>query len=217
MADEWLLSNLRDRFSRFPKQDGELCISIKLRDKNNPYGWDDLYSEIHELLQRGQDRRGIPSEEWFFERHESGPEIITVIGAGLSLAAGIVSLLTAIISLSSQKQTKGRPPAELELSVRGFSWNDEFFDQVITGINLNHALSAGALNKKIAEALNTKCQLVSPKPEQSEPEKKVVKTTKKVEKETTKSNGLKAFKKVAKRPVKKSRGKAVPKSRRKKQ
>lgn len=73
-----------------------------------------------------------------FDEHESGPEVLVfaaVATAGLTLARSIVELITAIIKARSEGIKRGdRPSAPLELIVRGYSRDGEYFEEKVLRI-----------------------------------------------------------------------------------
>lgn len=88
-----------------------------------------------------------------FEEHESGPEIIAYVTlgtAGITLAASLINLITAIIRARSEGIKKGDRPSEpIELIVRFIDLNAKYIEERVLRINNTDIINS----KKVKEAL----------------------------------------------------------------
>jgi len=144
----------RARMGRFemrrPPQQGAVAISIKVRvvsgcfhSSCSPHA----YEIVHEQLRAAS----CSEPEFAFEEHESGPEILVYVAAGISLATSIVNLVTTIIKARSDGVKKGDRPSEpVELVVRRIVGSDSIQDEVV--LRFDHTDSVGA--KVIEQHLN---------------------------------------------------------------
>ena len=104
--------------ARRPPQPGEVSVSIKVRvvsgcfhREHSPHA----YALIHQHL----NHPSPPEAEFAFEEHESGPEILVYVAAGVALAKSVIDLVVAIIKARSEGVRKGDSPSHpVELVVR---------------------------------------------------------------------------------------------------
>ena len=98
--------------------------------------------------------------------HETGPEILVLIAAGVGLVTKVVELVTAIIKARSEGIKRGdhhRDP--LELIVRGYKEDGKFFQETVLRISpesdmtpkqIETALKKGIAAKKSKSKSKTK-------------------------------------------------------------
>ena len=122
MDNPWR-NEFRRRMSMFDEHahgdddDDGLAVSMKVRVTSGCFHREhspQAYRLIDEYLQL----HALEDVRWSFQEHESGPELLlylAVTTAGLSLAAGIINLVTAIIKARADGIKKGDHP-ELRLS-----------------------------------------------------------------------------------------------------
>jgi hypothetical protein len=73
--------------------------------------------------------------------HESGPELLTWIGSGLSVAAGVISVVVAIIGARRAGVQGGDAPSDpLEVIVRRMDDGDTFREEKIAVIPYGDAI-----------------------------------------------------------------------------
>lgn len=139
-----------------PAPDGLVPVSVKVRvtsgcfhREHSPHA----YVLIHDYLATA-DLSDIHCQ---FEEHESGPEILVYVAAGLAFTKSVIDLVTAIIKARSEGIKKGDNPSDpLELIVRGHSKDKdgEYFEETILRIPHDKAVTP----KLIADALGTQKQ-----------------------------------------------------------
>jgi hypothetical protein len=124
----------RKRMERFhatsPAKDEGIPVSIKIRPSGGCFHREhspNAYRIIDEYL------RSHPNDDFAFEEHESGPELLVYLAfatAGMSLAANIINLITAVIKARTEGIQRGdQRDAPLELIVRGFDENGKLREE----------------------------------------------------------------------------------------
>jgi len=166
--DTYWQSQFRRRMDDFGRDriEGFEPVSIKVRvtsgcfhREHSPHA----YTMIHDYLVTA-DLSDIHCQ---FEEHESGPEILVYVAAGLAFTKSIIDLVTAIIKARSEGIKKGDKPSDpLEVIVRGHLKKDgEYFEETILRIPHDKAITP----KLIADALAKK---KSKTPARKKPKKK---------------------------------------------
>jgi hypothetical protein len=149
-------AEFRRRLSRFgePKTDDAVPVSIKIRTKSGCFHREHS-PEAFRLIGNYLWQTPTPDVPYQIEEHESGPEILVYLAAttaGLVLAKSIVELVTAIIKARSDGIKKGdSPSAPLELIVRGYSKNGEYFEETILHVPPDRAVTAKLIESVLAE------------------------------------------------------------------
>ena len=149
----------RRRMSMFDEHahgDDGLAVSIKVRVTSGCFHREhspQAYRLIDEYLQLH-----APEDiRWSLQEHESGPELLlylAVTTAGLSLAAGINNLVTAIIKARADGIKKGdHPDAPLEIIVRGHHRDGEFYEEQILRVDSRSPLAREVIEKAMNESL----------------------------------------------------------------
>lgn len=108
----------------------EFPVSIKIRVDSGcydrgccPAAWDIIDRELDTLRRKGED-------QFRFEKHESGPEILAYVGGAVGLVAGVVSLVTSIIQARSEGRRKGdRHSDPVTLVVRRMESSDRLLEE----------------------------------------------------------------------------------------
>jgi hypothetical protein len=134
------------------KVDRLVPVSIKIRvtsgcfhREHSPHA----YRIIDDYLSRAE----LSDMNYRIEPHESGPEILTYVAEGVSVAASIIALITAIIEARSQGIKKGdRPSDPLELIVRSHSKDGEYFEETLLRIPPDHPITPREVEKILAKA-----------------------------------------------------------------
>lgn len=115
------VQNIRERLERYmlksPRGPGAKAISIKLRVRSGCFHREHsphAYALIDECLAA----HPPSSREFQFEEHESGPEVIVLVNASLSLAASVIALVVAIINARAAGIKKGDRHSQVDLIVR---------------------------------------------------------------------------------------------------
>jgi hypothetical protein len=164
--DTYWQSEFRKRMDDFGRTgpDGLVPVSVKVRvtsgcfhREHSPHA----YVLIHDYLATAD----LSDVHCQFEEHESGPEILVYVAAGLALTKSVIDLVTAIIKARSEGIKKGDNPSDpLELIVRGHSKNGEYFEETVLRIPHDKAVT----RKLIADALAKQ----KPKTAKRQPKKK---------------------------------------------
>ena len=113
MDNPWR-NEFRQRMSTFDEHahgDDGLAVSIKVRVTSGCFHREhspQAYRMIDEYLQL----HAPEDARWSFQEHESGPELLVYLAvttAGLSVAASIINLVTAIIKARGGRHQEGGP------------------------------------------------------------------------------------------------------------
>ena len=131
-------------FDEHAHGDDGLAVSIKVRVTSGCFHREhspQAYRMIDEYLQL----HAPEDARWSFQEHESGPELLVYLAvttAGLSLAAGIINLVTAIIKARADGIREGdQPDAPLEIIVRGHHRDGEFYEEQILRVDSRSPLA----------------------------------------------------------------------------
>lgn len=154
MAKTWQ-DTFRLRMRRFQAgrrgSEGGAAVSIKIRVSSGCFHREHsprAYEFIDDALSMS------PEDAFSFQEHESGPELLVYIGAaaaGVSLAASVINLVTAIIKARSEGTRKGdRPSDPLELIIRRIDEGEGFREETVLRI----AGTDRVQKKQIADTLN---------------------------------------------------------------
>lgn len=158
MDNAWR-NEFRQRISTFDQGlhggDG-LAVSIKVRVTSGCFHREhspQAYRLIDDYLQRHSPK----DARWSFQEHESGPELLVYLAlttAGLSLAAGIINLVTAIIKARADGIEKGdHPDAPLEIIIRGHHRDGEFYEERTLRVDSRTPLAGDLIEKAMNQAL----------------------------------------------------------------
>ncbi len=106
------------------------------------------------------------------DEHETGPEILTWLAGGISLAKGVIDLVVAIVKARFDGIKKGdRPTSPVEIVVRGFK-DGEYFEEKIIRIPSDDPklkmIIEDALKKPLSSTSRRKS---APKPKRPRPGK----------------------------------------------
>ena len=150
---ETFRARMRDFEMRRPPQPGAVSVSIKVRVVSgcfhlscSPHAYALIYEHLH--------RTSSSEAELAFEEHESGPEILVYVAAGVSLATSIINLVTTVIKARSEGVKKGdRPSAPVELVVRRTVGLDSVQDDVVLKYDHADPVSAKVIEERLNEAL----------------------------------------------------------------
>ncbi len=145
---------------------GETAVSIKIRVSSGCFHREHsprAYEIIDEIL---SDPTRVAS--FGFEEHESGPEILafaTLTAAGLSLAASVITLITAIIKARSEGHRKGDHPSEpVEMIVRRIHDAEGFREEKVLRVGHTDAIDETKIAQQLTAALR-KLLVERPSPE----------------------------------------------------
>lgn len=156
MDPEWQRT-FRDRMDGFKRRrspvPGEAALSIKIRVASGCFHREHS-PRAYELM---DSHLASSTAEIEFQEHESGPELLVHMAlatAGLTLAKGVIDLITAIIKARSDGVKKGdRPDDPLELIVRRVDDGREYREEMVLRIGHNDPVAPKLIEKQVAEAL----------------------------------------------------------------
>jgi hypothetical protein len=137
--DTYWQEEFRRRIERFgaASTEGLVPVSIKIRITSGCFHREHS-PEAFRLIDRYLAGADLADVHYQVEEHESGPEILVYLAlaaAGLGFAKSIVELVTTIIKARSEGIKKGdRPSDPLELIVRGYRKDGEYFEETVLRI-----------------------------------------------------------------------------------
>jgi len=144
------------------------AVSIKVRITSGCFHREHS-PRAYELIDQSL-RKLSPRDSGFaFEEHESGPELLVYIAAGVSLATSVINLIATIIKARSEGIRKGDHPAHpLELIVRRVHSGNEFREETVLRIGHTDSLDEAKLEQQLNDALQKLLkdgkQIPEPKP-----------------------------------------------------
>jgi hypothetical protein len=134
-------AKLRDYKMEFENKDFDIPISIKIRVSSGCFHREhspQAYQIIDKYLESN------PNSYCRFEEHESGPELIIY----LSLATGVINLVTAIIKSRKEGIKLGdHPRAPLELIIRYFNKKRNLKEENILTIDSSEIVNEDLIEK----------------------------------------------------------------------
>jgi hypothetical protein len=129
-------------------------VSIKIRTKSGCFHREHS-PEAFRLIGNHLRQAPKPEVDYQIVEHESGPEILVYLAmttAGLTLAKSIVDLVTAIIKARSDGVKRGdAPSAPLELIVRGYFKDGEYFEETILRVPSDRTVTTELIEKAFSE------------------------------------------------------------------
>lgn len=159
--DTYWQEEFRRRMERFGASnvEGLVPVSIKIRITSGCFHREHS-PEAYRIIDRHLAGADLSDVQYQVEEHESGPEILVylaVAAAGLGFAKSIVELVTTIIKARSEGIKKSDRPSEpLELIVRGYRKDGEYFEETVLRIPSHQNITP----KQIEEALSKKTRQV---------------------------------------------------------
>ena len=169
----------RERMRRFEAarepRPGEAPVSIKIRVSSGCFHREHS-PRAYELIDLNLQRLAASDAHLVFEEHESGPEIlvyVSLVAAGLGLAAQVINLITAIIRARSEGIKKGDHPSHpLQLIVRRVHDADGFREEQVLTIGHTEAVDEVKLEKQLKDALHKLLKEDSSKIQEKTPARK---------------------------------------------
>jgi hypothetical protein len=134
---------------------GSLAVSIKVRVTSGCYHREHS-PHAYELIDKhlGTLKR---YDEFAFEEHESGPELLVYVAAvtaGISLAKSVIDLIIAILKARSEGIKKGdHPTAPLELIVRSVYKEGEYKEETVLQIGHHDTVDRKMIEKHVKKAV----------------------------------------------------------------
>lgn len=150
--EDWRLNSfgmLHSLKVRRPERPGEVPVWMKIRiDPTMPE---------HAIIDRYLEDLGPARNDFDFEKHESGPEIMAYLAVtvvGVSLAKEVVGLITAIIKARSETHKKRDLPVRpIEIIVRRLDEKHGLTDEIILRLGQEEPENEAAIEQKLLEAL----------------------------------------------------------------
>lgn len=152
-------NDFRKRIEKYesmnPNKAHMITVSIKIRvqggcfhGEHSPFA----YKIINEYMD------SHPSNEYLFEEHESGPEILTsltIIGAIVNFAAGVINLITAIIKARTEGIIRGDTRnTPIELIVRTIDEKENVKEEKVLQIKTGQEISEELIQKVLTTSIN---------------------------------------------------------------
>ena len=142
-------------------------ISIKIRAETGCFHREHS-PEAYRLIDDYAATLHLPRSDFKIEDHESGPEILVWIKDTLGFAKTLIEFVMTIVKARSEGIKKGdRPTGPLEIIVRGFYKDGEYFEEKIVRIPPDHPLA----EKIIEQALQKQLEAHRPKKKPSKRKK----------------------------------------------
>jgi hypothetical protein len=159
MNDEWQRT-FRNRMHDFEVGHrvplGAIPLSIKVRVSSGCYHREHsphAYSLIDRHLKL------ITHDEFTFEEHESGPELLVFVAAmtaGISLAKSIIDLIVTIIKARSEGIKKGdHPTSPLELIVRRTYKDKELREETVLRIGYDEGINREIIEERLKQSISS--------------------------------------------------------------
>ena len=148
MVDKQWLRGFQQTVSDFDRRQmgGGHVVSIKVRIESGCFHREhspEAYKIIDAQLRNPP--RNVEAIE-----HESGPELLAYLGGALTLAGGIITLVTAIIQARSAGIRKGDHPREpLVLIVRRVGKQDDYHEHTVLQIGHTDKVDSGVIEDQL--------------------------------------------------------------------
>jgi len=165
---EWINEfdrRLRDFKTGLPRESGGFAVSIKVRVDSGCYDRG-CCPAAYEIIDRELDALRRAGETAFrFEKHESGPEILAYVGGAVSLAAGIISLVTTIIQARAEGRRKGdRHGDPVTLVVRRMETSDRLLEERLMTFSGHEEVSPEMIEALLTKGIKKIAPRASKKP-----------------------------------------------------
>ncbi len=147
---------LRRRIQEFEKsQAGSLgrAVSIKIRPVSGCYHRE--HSPIaYRIIDDHLSRLAQNHPDFVFEGHESGPELLAYVAAGLTLAKSVIDLVTTIIKARREGGRKGDSAnAPVEAIVRRMKRDGELREEKIVRFSSSVSIDGHLVERKLLETI----------------------------------------------------------------
>lgn len=151
MVDEYWLQQFRHRMEDFAamssSDSGRLAVSIKLRPDRGCFGrccCPESYAAAERSHRPWHDR------ELVLEEHETGPEILSFVGAGMSLAAGVISLMVVMLDARARGKRRGEP---VKVIIRTIRKDGSYQEEEIMEVNCIDPITEIEIEETVRPAL----------------------------------------------------------------
>jgi hypothetical protein len=158
--------------ARRPSQPGEVPVSIKVSVVSGCFHRDHS-PRAYALIRQHLTRLSPTETEFAFEEHESGPEILVYVAAGIALAKSVIDLVVAIIKARSEGVKAGDVASEpVELIVRRTVQGGTVQEEMVLRFNHTDPVSAKVVGERLGAALDRLLGIESRKAELEPPAKR---------------------------------------------
>ncbi len=145
---------LRHRLERYRHNSDQLPVSIKVRATYGCFWCRGCAPHAMRLIEEARHRHE-QDHEFHFEEHESGPEVIVYVVAGVALTTAVINFVAAIIKARSDGKKKGdKTDHPIELIVRGFDGDGKLFDEVVLRLPPGDESTRAAVQKALQRGLD---------------------------------------------------------------
>ena len=152
MVDEYWLQQFRHRmksFAAMSRSDTDfLPTSIKLRPDSGCFGrccCPESYAAAERILPR---RR---NQDLVLEEHETGPEILSLVSAGMSLTAGVISLIVVMLNARARGKRRGEP---VKVIIRTIQKNGSYRAEEVIEVDCIDPVTEIEIEEAMQPALN---------------------------------------------------------------
>jgi len=134
---------------------GDIPVSIKVRVTSGCFHREHS-PHAYALIDNHLNAIDPNDQEFQFEEHESGPEILVYLAvttAGITLVKSVVDLITAVVNARSKGIQKGDHPRDsLKLIVRRTRNNNEFREESVLEVHSSQQVDAPIIERASLEA-----------------------------------------------------------------
>jgi hypothetical protein len=156
MNQEWT-SKFRKRIDEFQtpisKRADEQIISIKMKVDSGCYERS-CCPKAWELVDEYISSHRDTDANYELVKHESGPEILTAIAAGVALSASIIDLITAILNARTEGMKRGdKHKSAIKLIVRGLDRKGGYVEKIVLNIEPEEKVKAREIGKMLSKTI----------------------------------------------------------------
>jgi hypothetical protein len=155
--DQGWQSEFRGRMKAFEAtrapHKGEVSVSLKVRVVSGCFHREHS-PHAYSLIDKQLASRVVRQSQYTFIEHESGPELLVYVAAGITLAGSIIALITAIINARSVGIRKGdRPSDPLEVIVRRVGDGDNFVEETVLRVGHTDSIRRSEIEARLEDAI----------------------------------------------------------------
>jgi hypothetical protein len=133
-------------------------VSIKIRAETSCFHREHS-PEAYRLIDDYVTKLHFSKSDFKIEEHESGPEILVWIKGGVEFVKSLIELVVAIVKARSEGNKKGdQPSSSLEIIIRGFYKDGEYFEEKIIRIPPDHPIAEKMIKEALQKQLEESAQ-----------------------------------------------------------
>ncbi len=136
-----------------PPAPGEIAVSIKIGVTSDCFHRDHS-PHAYSLIDKELAALDVRSQEFGFEEHESGPEILVYLVAGASLTSNVVNLILTILKARSEGIRRGdEKRGPLRLKVRRVRRAGPFEEEIVLELDSRDRVDGARIAKALEDAV----------------------------------------------------------------